>query len=177
MPQPEQGRKAERFPHLRRTTAIPRWWSAPAAPCCRGPGFDSSRRAPWHGGATGCRPGTPRTLAASPSTPLPTPTPPPPTPPPETPPPPPSAQPSPPLSDRHGHHPHHRRLATAASDDDATTVPTLMPTMTPTPSPSPTPTAQLIRLLLPPPPSATTLHAFVWRVYACVLLYIIQNST
>ena len=175
MPQPEQGRKAERFPHLRRTTAIPRWWSAPAAPCCRGPGFDSSRRAPWHGGATGCRPGTPRTLAASPSTPVPTPTPPPPTPPPETPPPPPSAQPSPPLSDRHGHHPHHRRLATAASDDDATTVPTPTPTptptMTPTPSPSPTP---------PPPPSSVrhhTLHAFVGRVYACVLLYIIQNNT
>ena len=31
--------------------------------------------------------------------------------------------------------------------------------------------------LLPPPPSATTWHAFVGRVYACVLLYIIQNNT
>ena len=36
------------------STVIPRWWSAPAAPCCRGPRFDSSRRAPWHGGPSSC---------------------------------------------------------------------------------------------------------------------------
>jgi hypothetical protein len=57
---------------------IPRWWSAPAAPSCRGSRFDSSCRAPWHGRTPLLLRGVGlalSTLAASPPPPSPTPTP------------------------------------------------------------------------------------------------------
>ena len=59
---------------------ISRWWSAPAAPSCRGSRFDSSRVGPCGTGdapaAVGCRPRAEHpTLAASPPTPSLTPTP------------------------------------------------------------------------------------------------------
>jgi hypothetical protein len=57
---------------------ISRWWSAPAAPSCRGSRFDSSCRAPRHGGTPLLLRGVGlalSTLAASPPPPSPTPTP------------------------------------------------------------------------------------------------------
>jgi len=57
---------------------ISRWWSAPAAPSCRGSRFDSSCRAPQHGGTPLLLRGVGlalSTLAASPPPPSPTPTP------------------------------------------------------------------------------------------------------
>ena len=57
---------------------IPRWWFAPAAPSCRGSRFDSSCRAPRHGGPPLLLRGVGlalSTLTASPAPPSPTPTP------------------------------------------------------------------------------------------------------
>ena len=130
---------------------LPRWWSAPAAPSCRGSRFDSSCRVPAAGGyappAAGFRPRAedPRrqpaatVAAADAATPPPTPPPPTPTPPTSTPSPPlPSPSPPPPAVE----------AATAADAADAAAAPTTLAVATAAaaaaaaataPSPSPPP--------------------------------------
>ena len=107
---------------------IPRWWSAPAAPSCRGSRFDSSCRVPAAGlapPAAGIRPRAEdaRRQPPPPSPPPPPPSPPPAPPPPKTPktPPPSPPRPSPPTPPPRWHRP-----------------PPLPPTL-PTPTPPPLP--------------------------------------
>ena len=105
---------------------LPRWWSALAAPSCRGSRFDSSCRVPAAGAAPPAAGIRPRAEHARRQPPPPSPPPPPPSPPP-APPPPKTPKTPPPSPPRPSPSTHHRGgTATAADAADADAAPTTL---------------------------------------------------